>query len=156
EDAGILVAAFRDHRGPERARADVAQVLAGVAADRLETLLDPQEIHELSLLSIDTLLDRLCDRSGMAQVVQLYRSSSASERRARLDAITEATNRPSARIRLGVALDPLFPEEPEASLRASMIRRVVERAEPASARALGRWLARVHGADRRRVLGALR
>lgn len=156
EDAATLVAAFRDRRGPERARADVAQVLAGVAADRLETLLDSQEIHELSLLSIDTLLDRLCDRSGMAQVVELYRSSSPSERRALLDALTEATNRPNARVRLGVALDPLFPEEPEASLRASMIRRVVGRAEPASARALGRWLGRVHGADRRRVLEALR
>ncbi len=79
-----------------------------------------------------------------------------SERRALLDAIAEATNRPNARVRLGAALDPLFPEEPDASLRASMIRRVADRAEPASARALGRWLGRVHGAERRRVLEALR
>ncbi|MET0152824.1 MAG: hypothetical protein ABW298_09490 [Candidatus Binatia bacterium] len=156
EDAGALVAAFRDPRGSERARADVAQILAGVAADRLEALLEPQEIHELSLLSIDTLLDRLCDRSGMAQVVELYRGSSPNERRALLDAIAEATNRPSARIRLGAALDPLFPEEPDKPLRAAMIRRVADRSEPASARALGRWLGRVHGQERRRVLEALR
>ncbi len=92
----------------------------------------------------------------MAQVVELYRGSSPSERRALLDAIAEATNRPSARIRLGAALDPLFPEEPDESLRASMIRRLADRAEPASARALGRWLGRVHGPERRRVLEALR
>jgi hypothetical protein len=156
EDAALLVAAFRDSRGSERAHADVAQVLAGVAADRIEALLEPHEIHELSLLSIDTLLDRLCDRSGMAQVVELYRGSSPNERRALLDAIAEATRRPNARIRLGAALDPLFPEEPDELLRASMIRRVAHRAEPASARALGRWLGRVHGPERRRVLEALR
>src|SRR5262245_30856622 len=137
EDAEALVAAFRDPRGPERARADLAQILAGVAADRLEGLLEPQEIHEISLLSIDTLLDRLGDRSGMTQVVELYRGSSTNERRALLDAIAEATNRPTAPVRLGTALDPLFPEEPDAPLRAAMIRRVADRAEPASARALG-------------------
>ncbi len=156
EDAEALVAAFRDRRGPERARADLAQILAGVAADRLEGLLEPQEIHEISLLSIDTLLDRLCDRSGMTQVVELYRGSSANERRALLDAISEATDRPTAPVRLGTALDPLFPEEPDAPLRAAMIRRVADRGEPASARALGRWLGRVHGVERRRVLQALR
>jgi hypothetical protein len=156
DDTTTLVAAFRDRRGSERTRADLAQILAGVAADRLEGLLDPHEIHELSLLSIDTLLDRLCDRSGMTQVVELYRGSSTNERRALLDAIAEATNRPAARVRLATALDPLFPEEPDAPLRAAMIRRVAERVEPASARALGRWLGRVHGVERRRMLEALR
>src|SRR5262249_8801589 len=40
DDTETLVAAFRDRRGSERTRADLAQILAGVAADRLEGLLD--------------------------------------------------------------------------------------------------------------------
>jgi hypothetical protein len=155
-DASVLTEAFRDPKRSEHARAEIAQVLTGVAADQLERLLEPEEIHYLSLLSIDTLLDRLRDRAGMAQVVELYRGSSPRERRALLDAILVATARPHAQVRLGVALDPLFPHESDEALRALMIQRVADRGEPAGARALGRWLACAHGAERRRVREALR
>src|SRR5205823_398130 len=130
----------------EPARAEIAQLITAVAADRIEELLDPRELHYLSLLSIDTLLDRLRERAGMTQVVDLYRGSARRERRALLDAITSATEKPRARVRLGSALDPLFLHENDESLRALMIRRVAARGEPASARALGRWLGHAHGA----------
>jgi hypothetical protein len=155
-DAPVLAEAFRDPKRSEDARAEIAQVLTGVAADQLERLLEPEEIHYLSLLSIETLLDRLRDRAGMAQVVELYRASSPGERRALLDAIFVATARPHAQVRLGAALDPLFPHERDEALRALMIQRVTDRGEPAGARALGRWLASAHGTERRRVLEALR
>lgn len=155
-DSGSLIAAFRDAQRTEQARAEIGQLITAVAADRIEALLDPREIHYLSLLSIDTLLDRLRDRAGMAQVVELYRGSSRRERRALLDAISAATERPRARVRLGAAFDPLFVHENDESLRALMIRRVAGRAEPASARALARWLGHAHGADRRLVLEGLR
>jgi hypothetical protein len=155
-DTETLIGAFRDARRPEAARAEIAQLISAVAADRIEELLDPREIHYLSLLSIDTLLDRLRDRAGMAQVVDLYRGSSRRERRALIDAISTATDKPRARTRLGSALDPLFPHETDESLRTLMIRRVASRTEPASARALGRWLGQAHGAERRRLREALR
>jgi hypothetical protein len=155
-DTQTLTKAFRDPKRSERARAEIAQVLTGVAADQLERLLEPEEIRYLSLLSIDTLLDRLRDRTGMAQVVELYRGSPPGERRALLDAISVATARPHAQVRLGTALDPLFPHESDEALRTLMIQRVADRGEPAGARALRRWLARAHGAERRRVLEALR
>ena len=155
-DTDVLIAAFRDPQRSEPARAEIAQLITAVAADRIEELLDPRELHYLSLLSIDTLLDRLRERAGMTQVVDLYRGSARRERRALLDAITSATEKPRARVRLGSALDPLFLHENDESLRALMIRRVAARREPASARALGRWLGHAHGAERRRVLEALR
>ena len=66
-------------------------------------------------------------------------------------AIGYATGRPHARIRLGTALDALFAHEEDEALRALMIRRTSERSEPASARALARWLGHLHGAERRRT-----
>jgi hypothetical protein len=72
-DADALVIAFRDVDRPERARTEIAQVLSAIAADRLEAILEPQELQDLSSLSIDTLLERLCDRAGTAQVIELYR-----------------------------------------------------------------------------------
>lgn len=155
-DTQALRSAFRDSKRPERARAEIAQVLTGVASDRLDELLEPEEIHYLSLLSIDTLLERLRDRTGMARVSELYRNSSRRERRALVDAISAATVRPHAPLRLGDALDALFPHEIDEGIRALMIRLVSERREPAGARALGRWLGHVHGAERRRLLEALR
>jgi hypothetical protein len=155
-DSDRLAAAFRAAGRSERARADIAQVLTAVAADDLERLLGPEEIQDLSLLSIDTLLDRLRDRAGTLQVVELYQGSSRRERRALLDAIGFATGRPNARVRLGTALDALFAHEEDEALRALMIRRASQRSEPASARALARWLGHVHGAERRRLLEALR
>jgi len=156
EDSDLLTEAFRDPERSDRARADIAQVLTAVAADDLERLLRPEEIQDLSLLSIDTLLDRLRDRAGTVQVVELYRGSSRQERRALLDAIGFATGRSRARVRLGAALDALFAHEDDEALRALMIRRLSERGEPASARALARWLGHAHGKERRRVLEALR
>src|SRR5262249_25837843 len=126
-DASVLTEAFRDPKRSEDDRAEIAQVLTGVAADQLEKLLEPEEIHYLSLLSIETLLDRLRDRAGMAQVVELYRGSSPRERRALLDAIFVATARPHAQVRLGAALDPLFPHESDGALRTLMIQRVADR-----------------------------
>jgi hypothetical protein len=155
EDAAVLVIGFRDSRRPDRARAEIAQVLTAVASERLETLLTPEELHQLSLLSIDTLLERLNDRPGLTQVIELYRGSSPGERRALLDAIDIATRRPRSKIRLGAAFDPLFTHETDESLRTLMIQRLVERSEPASARALGRWLTHSHGPARRRILEAL-
>lgn len=155
-DADLLVSGFRDADRSERARAEIAQVLTAVAADQLHRWLSAEEIQCLSLLSINTLLERLRDRAGLEQVIELYRGSARSERRALLDAVGVATQRPRARLRLGAALDPLFSHEPDEALRALMIRRVAERSEPASARALSRWLGHAHGAERRRVLEALR
>ncbi|MGH7897203.1 MAG: hypothetical protein ACREQQ_04575, partial [Candidatus Binatia bacterium] len=77
------------------------------------------------------------------------------ERRALLDAIDIATRRPRSKVRLGGAFDPLFTHESDEGLRLLMIQRLAERSEPASARALGRWLTHTHGASRRRILEAL-
>lgn len=156
QDVELLVNGFRDTRRSERARAEIAQVLTAVGADQLHRWLSAEEIQRLSVMSIDTLLDRLRDRAGLGQAIDLYRSSGRNERRALLEAIGLATQRPGARVRLGAALDPLFSHEPDEALRAWMIRRVAARSEPASARALARWLGHTHGAQRRRVLEALR
>src|SRR2546430_11300654 len=45
DDADLLVSAFRDPLRSERARAEIAQVLTGVAAERLESLLEPRELR---------------------------------------------------------------------------------------------------------------
>ncbi len=155
-DTERLVAAFRDVGRPEAARAEIVQVLAGIAGERLDDLLDADELAHLSALSLHTLLERLRDRSGLNQVIELYRQSSADERRALLVAIETATTRPSAILRLGTALDPLFAEEPERGIRAEMIHRLAVRPEPASARALGRWVTFCHGEERRRIQEAVR
>src|SRR5919109_4691671 len=39
-DTDRLIGAFRDHRSSEQARAEIAQLIAAVAADRIEQLLD--------------------------------------------------------------------------------------------------------------------
>ncbi len=156
EDAPLLATAFRDHAHATPLRAEIAQVLTGVAAERLEELLEPEEIHDLSLLSIDTLLERMRDPAGLGQVVELYVGSSATERQALLDSLDEATRRPGARMRFGAALDALFDHETDDANRASMIRRLSNRTEPSAARALQRWLAHSHGGERGRILGALR
>jgi hypothetical protein len=155
-EADLLADAFRDPRRSAGSRAEIGQVLSAIAADHLERLLSPEEIHHLSLLSIETLLSRMRDRAGLSQVVELYRGSSRRERRALLDAIGVATRLPRAQVRLGAALDPLFSHESDGALRELMIRRLAERREPASARALSRWLGHSHGVERRRVLEALR
>lgn len=156
-DADIerLLAAFRDRRRPEAARAEIAQVLAGVAGDRLVDLLDANELAHLSTLSLHTLLERFRDRAGLAQVIDLYRQSSGDDRRALVTAIEAATSRPSAAVRLGIALDPLFDHEPDSGIRIHMIQRLAARPEAASASALRRWLTSCHGGERRRVQEAL-
>ncbi|MGH7820068.1 MAG: hypothetical protein ACREQ9_09860, partial [Candidatus Binatia bacterium] len=50
EDADLLVRSFRDSERPDRARAEIAQVLTAVASERLETLLTSEELHQLSIL----------------------------------------------------------------------------------------------------------
>ncbi|MGH7821285.1 MAG: hypothetical protein ACREQ9_16090, partial [Candidatus Binatia bacterium] len=156
QDLDRLLAAFRDPARPERARAEIAQVLAGVAGTRLATLLAPDELARLSALSLETLLARYRDRAGVAQVVSLYRQSSPADRRALLDAIEAATRGNGAPVRLGGALDPLFSEETDPELRTLMIRRLGTRAEAASARSLARWVAECHGEERRLAKEALR
>ncbi len=155
-DVEPLVNGFRDAERSERARAEIAQVLAAVAADQIHRWLSAEEIQQMSVMSIDTLLDRLRDRAGLGQVIDLYLGSGHGERRALLDALSIATQRSRARLRLGAALDPLFSHEPDQALRALMIRRVAARGEPASARALARWLGHTHGTERRLILEALR
>ena len=155
-DAERLAEAFGDETRAPAARAEIGQLLAAVAADRLAELLDPESLAHLSALSLETLLERYQDRAGLGQIVSLYRSASPPDRRALLDAIEAATRSPTAAVRLGAALDPLFPEEGDPELRELMIRRVAARPEAASAATLSRWVPRCHGEDRRRVKEALR
>jgi hypothetical protein len=155
-DVPLLLAAFRDPAFPERARLEVAQVLAGIGSDRLASWLDPEELARLSALSLDVLLGRYDSRPGVLQVVELYRRSSADDRRALIDAIEMATRSPASKIRLATALDPLFGAEPEPALRRCMIERLAGRPEPASARTLARWAGLARGPERRRIREALR
>ena len=155
-DADFLADMFRDPRRSTRSRAEIGQVLAAVGADRLASLLSAEDIHSLSMLSIDTLLQRMRTRPGLNRVLELYRGSSTAERRALLETIGIATRSPGTPARLGMALDPLFSIEDDAALRGGMIRKLSQRREAASVRALSRWLGETHGTERRRVLEALR
>ncbi len=156
QDAERLVAAMRDHGRSDSSRAEISQVLVGVAGDRLSSLLEPGELAELSLWSIEAFLDRLHDPLGREPAIETYRASTADERIALLEAIASTTEGPGAKVRLGAALDPLFPEEPEPRIRSWMIRRLSERPEAASARALDRWRSQCHGSERARLEEALR
>jgi hypothetical protein len=94
EDAEALVAATRTGAGLLRGRADLRNP-RGRRCDRLEGLLEPQEIHEISLLSIDTLFDWLRsfrNDTGRRVLSRLFRERAPSVARCHL----EATNRPTA------------------------------------------------------------
>ena len=156
DDEAALLAAFRDFGRPPEARAEIAQVLAGVAGDHLTSLLDEEELATVSAFSIETLLVRYRDRAGLTQVIELYVSSDPAERHALLDAVAWGTAGPNALIRLGPAYDPLFEEESDEELRQLMIGRLRSRPEPASARTLARWAGATHGEERRAIKKALR
>jgi len=90
-----LTEAFREANRSDRARADIAQVLTAVAADDLERLLRPEEIQDLSLLSIDTLLERSARSRRYRAGGRALSGSSRNERRALLDAIGFANQPPA-------------------------------------------------------------